>query len=161
MTASFNKLTIKTILLPLDGSKRSERALPVVRQLATALGAEVKLLHIIERHPPSSVHGESHLGSVAEATRYLDTVSERMRNEGVAVELHVHDEPEQDITKSIANHAAELDADLVVLVAHGNRRLAQSPLWPGRAAGRIAREPPGARVAGSSGRHHCALSPRR
>jgi nucleotide-binding universal stress UspA family protein len=119
MTATFNILKIKTILLPLDGSKRSERALPVVRQLATALGAQVKLLHIIERHPPSSVHGESHLGSVDEATRYLDTVSERMRSEGVTVELHVHDEPEQDITQSIASHAAELDADLVVLVAHG------------------------------------------
>ena len=119
MAESFTPLPIKTILLPLDGSKRSERALPVVRQLATALRARVKLLHIIERNPPGTIHGETHLTTVDQATHYLDSVSERMREEGVIVELHVHDEPEQDITKSIANHAAELDTDLVVLVAHG------------------------------------------
>jgi nucleotide-binding universal stress UspA family protein len=119
MTPSFNMLTIKTILLPLDGSKRSERALPVVSKLAAATGAKVLLLHIVERHPPSTVHGETHLASVADATRYLERVAGSLQDEGVLAELHVHDEPEQDITKSIANHAAELDADLVVLVAHG------------------------------------------
>ncbi len=119
MTASIALLKIETILLPLDGSKRSERALPVVSQLAVALNAKVQLLHIVERNPPGMVHGESHLRSMAEATNYLNGIADRLTGEGVMTERHVHDEPEQDITRSIANHAAELDADLVVLVAHG------------------------------------------
>src|SRR6188472_878715 len=119
MTASVELLKIETILLPLDGSKRSERALSVVMQLAVVLNAKVKLLHIVERHPPGTVHGESHLASMPDATNYLNGIADRLTGEGVMTEMHVHDEPEQDITKSIANHAAELDADLVVLVAHG------------------------------------------
>lgn len=134
MAESFALLPIKTILLPLDGSKRSERALPVVRQLATALGARVQLLHIIERNPPGTIHGETHLTTVDQATHYLYSVSERMREEGVIVELHVHDEPEQDITRSIASHAAELKADLVVLVAHG------SGGWRNLLFGRVAQQ---------------------
>ena len=41
------------LLVPLDGSKLAESVLPVLRRLAEELGCEVKLLHVIEKRPPS------------------------------------------------------------------------------------------------------------
>jgi len=110
---------IESILLPLDGSSRAELALPAVILLAGRLDARVQLLHIVEHEAPSAVHGERHLGTAEDATAYLNSIAARLRDEGLTVSIHVHDDPERDITQSIAVHATELDADLVVLVAHG------------------------------------------
>jgi nucleotide-binding universal stress UspA family protein len=110
---------ITSILLPLDGSTRAELAIPAVVQLAGRLGARVQLLHIVERAAPSVVHGERHLASAADATAYLNAIAGQLSEDGLRVSIHVHDEPERDITQSIAVHATELNADLVVLVAHG------------------------------------------
>ena len=44
---------METILVPLDGSERSEHALPFARFLASLLPAELLLLHVVtedERH---------------------------------------------------------------------------------------------------------------
>lgn len=119
MAAQPGSLNIESILLPLDGSSRSELALPAVIRLAGRLDARVQLLHIVERQPPKVIHGERHLGSAADATAYLNSIAAQLREDGLTVSIHVHDDPERDITQSIAVHATELDADLVVLVAHG------------------------------------------
>ncbi len=51
------------ILVPLDGSRLAEAALPAAAYVAQAFDAPVTLLHIVERDPPGSVHGEHHLVS--------------------------------------------------------------------------------------------------
>jgi nucleotide-binding universal stress UspA family protein len=125
---------IRSILLPLDGSKRAELALPVVEVLGKACPAEIKLLHIVEREAPAAVHGEPHLNSVEEAAAYLERIALRLRADGLTVTLHIHDEPERDVTQSIASHASELNADLVVLVAHGEGG------WRNLVFGRVAQQ---------------------
>ena len=111
--------TIKHLLVPLDGSRLAEAALPAATMLAERLGARVTLLHVMERHAPATVHGERHLTRAGEAEAYLNGVASRFADAGVPVEGHVHPNEEGDVAASVAEHAAELGADLVVLCTHG------------------------------------------
>jgi nucleotide-binding universal stress UspA family protein len=110
------------VLVPLDGSPLAESSLPIVAALAETLKCEVTLLHVIERHPPAEIHGAPHLTDVAGAEAYLGTVAARLPA-GARVARHVHTVKEHDVPRSIADHAAELGADLVVLCTHGRGRL--------------------------------------
>ena len=108
------------LLVPLDGSKLAESVLPVVRRLAERLGCEVKLLHVIEKRPPSHIHGDAHLQDAAGAERYLELIVERLKSWGLNVSSHVHEVPQGDVPRCIAEHAEELEQDLVVLCTHGS-----------------------------------------
>jgi nucleotide-binding universal stress UspA family protein len=108
------------LLVPLDGSKLAEGVLPIVRILSERLGCAVKLLHVIEKRPPSSIHGDVHLQDVAGAECYLALISERLRNWGLNVSSHVHEVPQGDVPKCIAEHAEDLEQDLIVLCTHGS-----------------------------------------
>src|SRR6266496_878796 len=111
--------TFRSFLVPLDGSHLAEAVLPLVERLATAFGAHVRLLHIMEQHAPATIHGEHHVTSSAEAEDYLTTVAARLRTAGIAVEIHVHGVKEGDVARSIVEHTQELACDLVVLCTHG------------------------------------------
>ena len=108
------------LLVPLDGSKLAESVLPVVRRLAERLGCEVKLLHVIEKRPPSHIHGDAHLQDAAGAESYLELIVERLKGWGLNVSSHVHEVPQGDVPRCIAEHAEELEQDLVVLCTHGS-----------------------------------------
>jgi nucleotide-binding universal stress UspA family protein len=108
------------LLVPLDGSKLAESVLPVVKVLAEKLGSSISLLHVIEKRPPSSIHGDTHLQDAAGAERYLASLADRIRSWGVKVSSHVHEVPQGDVPKCIAEHAEELAQDLIVLCAHGS-----------------------------------------
>jgi nucleotide-binding universal stress UspA family protein len=108
------------ILVPLDGSGLAESALPAAEALGTRLGSVVTLLHVLERRPPESIHGEKHLGASEEAEEYLRQWASRLRAAGVTVETHVHEARERDVSGSIIQHAEEYAQDLVVLSSHGS-----------------------------------------
>src|SRR5208337_1074245 len=108
------------LLVPLDGSKLAESVLPVVRKLAERLGCEVKVLHVIEKRPPSRIHGDAHLQDAAGAERYLELIVERLKGWGLNVSSHVHEVPQGDVPRCVAEHAEELEQDLVVLCTHGS-----------------------------------------
>lgn len=108
------------LLVPLDGSRLAEAVLPVIERLAPAYQATVVLLHVIERGAPATVHGERHLQTAQEATAYLDGLAARLHAQGIPVETHAHDVPEGDVARSIAAHAQEERADLIVLCTHGS-----------------------------------------
>ena len=110
------------LLVPLDGSPLAESVLPVTGALARTLGSRATLLHIVERGAPAAVHGAPHLTDAASAEAYLAGVAERLPA-GVTVTRHVHTVQEHDLPRSIADHAAELGADLIVLCTHGRGRL--------------------------------------
>src|SRR5262249_31408619 len=82
-----------TLLVPLDGSRLAEAVLPAVEALATHGCGRAILLHILERNPPATVHGERHLHTLGEAMAYLDQVAGRLRVAGIDVATHVHDAP--------------------------------------------------------------------
>jgi nucleotide-binding universal stress UspA family protein len=109
----------KHLVVPLDGSKLAEAALPVAAGLAQVLKASVTLLHIIERNPPEEVHGEPHLTDAAEAEAYLRQFAARAFPAGPQVETHVHTTEVGDVARSIVEHGEELAPDLVILCTHG------------------------------------------
>src|SRR5918994_466367 len=68
------------ILVPLDGSPFSERALPVAASVAAGLGADIHLVEVVPWR-------EGEEGCEA-AIRYLDSVSRRQRATGWDVVQH-------------------------------------------------------------------------
>ncbi len=108
------------LLVPLDGSQLAESVLPVVRRLAELVPCAVKLLHVIEKRPPSNIHGDTHLQDAAGAERYIAAIAEKLQGWGLEVTSHVHEVPQGDIPKCVAEHAEELEQDLIVLCTHGS-----------------------------------------
>jgi nucleotide-binding universal stress UspA family protein len=111
--------SVDTILVPLDGSPAAEAVLPAAIMLARRLPAQVEVLHVLERNAPDRVHGERHLTSETDAATYLQGIAEQLAAEGVPVSSHVHLVPVGDIPLSIASHAVESGASLILLSAHG------------------------------------------
>jgi nucleotide-binding universal stress UspA family protein len=69
------------------------------------------------------VHGEPHHGDAHEATGYLERLAGELREEGIAVEVHVHERPVGDVAAALDRHAHELGADLIAMCAHGRTNL--------------------------------------
>jgi nucleotide-binding universal stress UspA family protein len=107
------------ILIPLDGSKRAESAIPAGMALAKALGATITLLHILEKNPPEEVHGQAHLQSPDEAQKYLKNVRASLMPAGIDVHTHVHLEGSKHVASSIAGHEEEFSHDFIVMCTHG------------------------------------------
>jgi nucleotide-binding universal stress UspA family protein len=117
---AFEALEIETILVPLDGSALAEAALSPAETLARGLGARVILLHVLEAEPPAEVHGEPHLANIPAATAYLDAIAARLGDHGIAVDTHVHTDPERNVPEAIASHGSELESQLIVMASHGS-----------------------------------------
>jgi nucleotide-binding universal stress UspA family protein len=109
----------RSILVPLDGSRLAEAALPYATLLARALGASVALLHVLERDAPGRVHGDRHLSGAAEAESYLAAQEAGLRREGLTATHHVHGGPVKRVARSIGAHRSELSCDLAVVCTHG------------------------------------------
>jgi nucleotide-binding universal stress UspA family protein len=109
----------KHLLVPLDGSRLAEAALPAANYLAGTLDARVTLLHVIERGAPQEIHGERHLTVPEEARKYLAETASRAFPSGVRVEAHVHTNEVDNVALSITEHSRELGSDLIVMCTHG------------------------------------------
>jgi len=110
----------KHILVPLDGSKLAEAAVPVAVSLTKALHAPVTLLHIIERDAPQEIHKDHHLTQADEASMYLEGLARRAFPPEAKVDWHVHTAAIKDVAASIVEHAVtEFQPDLIVMCKHG------------------------------------------
>jgi len=110
----------KHILVPLDGSKLAEAALPAAVSLTKKLGAPVTLLHIMEQDAPQEVHKDRHLTQADEASAYLEEIAKREFPAEGRVNWHVHTAPVKDVSASIVKHAmTEFQPDLIVMCTHG------------------------------------------
>jgi nucleotide-binding universal stress UspA family protein len=107
------------LLVPLDGSRLAEAALPAAACLAEHLGASITLIHIIERDVSGEIHGEHHLTTPDEACDYLEEVAGRAFPVGIHIETHVHTVGTADLPQSILDHVEELAPDLIVMCTHG------------------------------------------
>jgi len=116
-------MTFSRILVPLDGSRLAEAVLPAACSIAEKLGARVLLMHVVERDPPARVHGERHLRGPEEASAYLEAHALRLRDRGLAVEVHVHQRPVTDVAAVLDARTHELAADLIAMCAHGRSNL--------------------------------------
>lgn len=124
------------ILVPLDGSKVGEAALPYIEGLVSKLSPEVKvevtLLQVLSPWVPSAIGGEG-LDEVSltdeeirkltnAATDYLDKSGKALRNKGVRVLAKVGIGKAAEEIKKAAN---EINADLIVMTTHGRSGLSR------------------------------------
>lgn len=114
----------KRVLIPLDGSKRAEAALP--HALEVAHGAEAQLVlvgvsvvfmgHALENDEKNVI--EPDLKSIED---YLDQQAEWLRNQGLDVSTLVR---RGDPGREILAAAEEEEADLILMTSHGRTGLA-------------------------------------
>ena len=109
----------KHILLPLDGSKLAEAAIPFAVEFCRKLDSQITLLHVIEKDAPTEVHGQRHLTGEAESCDYLDDIAEKHFSFCAKIKKHVHTEEVSEVAASIVDHSSELKPDLIILTAHG------------------------------------------
>ena len=124
----------KHVLVPLDGSKVGEAALPVVDQLCDKLAAgtqvKITLLGVItllrhwvvvgEASAPVS-YTEDELGLIKQrVTDYLNTTAESVKCKGVTVDTLVGTGNAAD---EILKTAEEVNADLIAMSTHGRSGL--------------------------------------
>jgi nucleotide-binding universal stress UspA family protein len=126
------------VLVPLDGSEASERALPHAQSLADAFGARVHLLQVISlsHEYEASRGGGGGSPTVAEysvdmarqvtaarqtrAEAYLQATAARLEENGLQVATSVRQGSTLD---NIVNFVAENGIDLIVMSTHGRSGL--------------------------------------
>ncbi len=119
---------VERILVPLDGSERSERAIPYAVGIALGFGAQVILLRVVES---TAKQGSGWLGTQEwrlgrlEAFAYLDRVKRRLTAQGICVDVDVGLGPPAE---EILEMARDRRADLIVLTSHGRGGPSPFPL---------------------------------
>ena len=112
----------KRIFVPLDGSFMAEAALPAARYFARCFGAQVSLVHLMEKGRPQTVHEQPHLHDEAEAGAYLRRTAASFP-ESTRVDCHVHTDEVRHVARSIVDHSmTEFHSDLVIMCIHGEDR---------------------------------------
>ncbi|MCL4544308.1 MAG: universal stress protein [Chloroflexi bacterium] len=109
----------RKVLVPLDGSPESEAILPIIAQLSEDVERELTLLHVLERHPPSQVHGEPHLGTRQSAEAYLQAQVRKWGSSAGSVRTMVIEEGTQRVSDTIVAVVEQEQCNLVGLCNHG------------------------------------------
>jgi nucleotide-binding universal stress UspA family protein len=120
----------KKILVPLDGSGWSKRAIPHAADIARANEAEIILLHVFK--PPTSEYADrialagqdSQIQELREQIKQdlMGTRSE-MRSEKMTVRTHLIEG--SGVAHAICDYVREEEIDLVVMSTHGRTGLAR------------------------------------
>ena len=98
----------------------AEKVLPISCYLAEQCQATIILFHVVEKDAPQEIHGQRHLREVDEAGAYLAQIAKQYASEKVSIAQDVHDVQEDGVAQTIRDHVEELQADLIVLCAHGH-----------------------------------------
>ncbi len=131
----------KRILVPVDGSATSSKALTKALQLARELGSNVRLLHAIDELVYVNTYNYSPalMEEVREgAAKVLTDALEVAKSAGVAADTQLVDQPAQRLGATVTKVATDWGADLIVLGTHGRRGF--SRLVMGSGADQIIRE---------------------
>jgi nucleotide-binding universal stress UspA family protein len=112
---------LQNILVPIDFSDCSKKALEYAIPFAKQFGAELKLLHVVEPYPAVPEMGPYDCENIEDATRELEKLRKSFSN-SVPCSVYVRTGPPQF---EIAIAASELDADLIIISTHGRKGLAR------------------------------------
>jgi len=123
------------ILVPLDGSELSERALPMAQDLAQSFDATIHLIHVISRENEYSAARGIESVMVAEleidtvrrlnedrlnrGRKYVDQVGSQLGGAGAKVETQ-YAIKEGDAAQNIVDHVKDNHINLVVMSTHGH-----------------------------------------
>ena len=112
---------LEKLLLAVDESEHSRKAIPAAVELARAGGGIVHVLHVRELHYPlpPTVVGDS----PEEVQRLVDGVVEELRGDGVTAEGAVRPSTGGSPAGAILEYAREVGASLIVVGSHGHSAL--------------------------------------
>lgn len=128
------------ILVPLDGSAFSERALPIAMALAMRSGATLDLVHV---HEPPPLLGQAPMYD----TRYDADVRAQMHGRHAALAARLAQEDgvtttatflDGRVVPALRQHATDTRPDLIVMTSHGRGGVSRA--WLGSVADRLIRE---------------------
>lgn len=114
--------SLQTVMVPLDGSDLSERALPFASQLARALSMDLLLVRAVSLDSPSYAYGgyvglaDAHAQVVPAATEYLDGVAEDLKRQGIRARFKVL---RGSAPHALLDFAQETPNDLIAMTTHG------------------------------------------
>ena len=120
----------KIILVPLDGSKRAERILRHVENLAFCFKSRVIFVQVVR--PPRMSSAEEynmtiHLKEIEqrkkEAESYLSALKGEFREKGIDVRIRVAQGP---VVRNIIKAAEREAAELIAMTSHGRTGLARA-----------------------------------
>ncbi len=135
------------IVLPLDGSRFGERALPLALSLAERTGGALDLISVatpiaqsVAGRDDALAGDESRDRGKVLAREYLDELAGRIRSAGYEGSLARDVIAPGNAARSIVRYLAEVEADLVVMSTHGRGPLQRA--WLGSTADGVIRRSP-------------------
>jgi nucleotide-binding universal stress UspA family protein len=120
----------RKILVPIDGSGWSQRAIPHALDIARSNNAEIILLHVFS--PPTQpytadIELAGQTGAVDDmrewVTQYLAGVKAEVRDQNVAVQTRLMES--RDVARAICQVIERENIDLVVMSTHGRTGVAR------------------------------------
>ena len=105
------------VLLAIDGSEESKRAVETTSELATSTGSEVLVYHVMEREVNQG--GVFDMEPHEVATQLVDEAVGKLKDAGVNASGEVNRGIYGRAAKEILDKAKEFDADLVVMGSRG------------------------------------------
>lgn len=109
-----DRVSIKHIVVPLDGSTYAARALPVAKMVSRTMGATLHLISSVENETPEAIeqYEENAQGRIV----YLEKLCEVLKSEGYKTGYSVRPGFLADVASS---YVEENEIDLVILSTHG------------------------------------------
>jgi nucleotide-binding universal stress UspA family protein len=107
----------KHVLVAIDASECSERALPTAIEIARKFEADLFVLHVAEHDRGRAVVYP--IESPAEATRLVGDAVETARKSGVRADGELVDKAAGHVAQAIQETAAARDIDLIVMGSRG------------------------------------------
>ena len=124
-----------TILVPLDGSRRAQRILPHVEELAQRYNATIVFLRVVGSEVGHGHSAEFYIEALEraleEARLYLNGVQGEFSQKGFRVRTFVERGP---VVNTIIKIAKKENVDLIAMASHGRAGLS-SAFYGGVAAG--------------------------
>ncbi len=106
----------RSILVPLDGSRVAEQALPQARRIARLTGASITLVRVVDARALRHDSFSAQQAPVLEARDYLRRAKRRLALDGFAVSSEVY---YGDAGEGILSAADQVSADTIVMSSHG------------------------------------------
>ena len=128
---------MKNILVPVDGSESSDRAVLQAKELALALGAKITLVNVISVVSAINYYPNMRYSQLDAILDWPSLVEEAKKSskelleaakaklEGVEVELAMLDQPDGAIARAISDFINQNEVDMVVMGSVGIGSLKQ------------------------------------